>query len=271
MATRICFCIFALSLLLAIASAYDGHDHAFEFGYSGSHGPDKWGNLDPAFSACASGKKQSPINIQKNMTSLNKSLKPIVRNYKPANATLINNGFNIGVRFEEYVGNISIDSKNYSLKQMHWHLPSEHHLNGEQFAAELHLVHKGGDGSLAVVAILFKEEDADPLVSKMQEGLKELAKDTCKAEEDSVIALGTLDTKQLNKSSRKYYRYVGSLTTPPCSETVTWTILGKVRSISKEQIALLQTPVKADCKKNARPCQPLNGRKIELYDEAKDA
>ena len=68
-----------------------------EFGYSGNNGPDKWGNLDPTYSACSSGKKQSPINIQKNLTVHNKLLKPLTRNYKPANSTLMNNGFNVGV------------------------------------------------------------------------------------------------------------------------------------------------------------------------------
>ena len=70
---------------------------AIEFGYSGNNGPDKWGILDPTFSACSSGKKQSPINILKNLTVHNKLLKPLTRNYKPANSTLINNGFNVGV------------------------------------------------------------------------------------------------------------------------------------------------------------------------------
>ena len=68
-----------------------------EFGYSGNNGPDKWGNLDPTFSTCSSGKMQSPISIQKNQTVHNKLLTPLIRNYKPANSTLVNNGFNVGV------------------------------------------------------------------------------------------------------------------------------------------------------------------------------
>lgn len=262
-APEISFFIFVLALLLAInASAKDVVNSEIHFGYAGNDGPDKWGNLDPTFSACASGKKQSPINILKNMTVHNKLLKPLTRNYKPANATLVNNGFNVGLRLEEYAGEISIDGKNYELKQLHWHLPSEHRVNGERFAAELHLVHRAADNSLAVVAVLYREKHKDPFIAKIMNGLNKLDK-----HEADEVAMGTLDTKLLKKRNRKYYRYFGSLTTPPCSETVTWNILGKVRTISKEQIEDLDIPLNSNCKKNARPCQPLNGRMIEMYDD----
>ncbi|XVF55734.1 hypothetical protein PTKIN_Ptkin06aG0060700 [Pterospermum kingtungense] len=265
-ASQISFFIFVLTLLVGIASAKDVPSE-IHFGYSGNDGPDKWGNLDPTFSACASGKKQSPINVLKNLTVHNKLLKPLTRSYKPANATLVNNGFNVGLRFEEYAGEVSINGKNYELKQMHWHLPSEHRINGERFAAELHLVHRAADKSIAVVAVLYREKHADPFIAKIMHGLNKLDKEKGKAEE---VAMGTLDTRQLKRRCRKYYRYFGSLTTPPCSENVTWNILGTVRTISKEQIAALDIPLNSNCKKNARPCQPLNGRMIEMYDELSD-
>ncbi|CAL0321429.1 unnamed protein product [Lupinus luteus] len=62
-----------------------------------------------------------------------------------------------------------------------------------------------------------------------------------------------------------YYRYVGSLTTPPCKQGITWNILGKVRTLSKKQLELLKAPLDPECKHNARPIQSLNGRKIEMY------
>ncbi|XVE61480.1 hypothetical protein DITRI_Ditri06bG0043700 [Diplodiscus trichospermus] len=267
MAPQISVFLFVLTLLLGIASATDVL-RAAQFGYTGNNGPDKWGNLDPTFTACSSGKRQSPVNILKNLSVHNKQLKPLTRNYRRSiNATLVNNGFNIGLRLEEYGGELSIDGKNYALSQMHWHLPSEHHINGEQFAAELHLVHRAPDNSIAVIAVLYQEKHADPFIAKIMNGLNELSKEKYKANKVAAIPIGTLDTKQLKRSCRKYYRYVGSLTTPPCSENVTWSIPGKVRSISKEQIAALDTPLNSNCKKNARPCQPLNGRTIEMYDE----
>ncbi|KAA3463969.1 alpha carbonic anhydrase 1, chloroplastic-like [Gossypium australe] len=153
---------------------------------------------------------------------------------------------------------------------------TEHQIEGQQFAAELHLVHQAAvDGSFAVIAALYQESNVDPLICRVklvkmslldiifgyQKGLKHLGG------ENTTVPLGILNINELNRRSRKYYTYVGSLTTPPCSENVIWIILGKVMSISKEQIIALDIPLNSDCKKNARPCQPLNGREVDMYDE----
>ncbi|MFQ6669824.1 hypothetical protein Gotur_034925 [Gossypium turneri] len=252
------FIIFALSLLLGIASAIDVF-RGMEFGYSGHNGPDKWGKLNPTFSPCSTGKRQSPINIQRNLTVHNKQLKPLTRNYESVNATLVNRGYS--VRFEESPGDLWINGKNYTLQQFHWHLPAEHHIEGQRFAAELHMVHRAADNSAVVVSMLYHESKADPLFSMIMEGLKHLGK------ENTEVPLGTLNINELNRRPRKYYTYVGSLTTPPCTENVIWMILGKVMSISKEQITTLDSPLNSHCKKNARPCQPLNGREVDMYDE----
>ncbi|KAK3405790.1 hypothetical protein EUGRSUZ_K02031 [Eucalyptus grandis] len=255
----------ALALLLASASADDTGD--VKFAYAGPQGPSHWGSLSPTFAACAQGQRQSPVNLVRNATVLNKNLKPLTRDYRPANATLVNNGINIGVVYEEEVGNLSVNGKNFSLKQMHWHSPSEHSIDGIQFPAELHLVHKASDDDFAVVAVLFALGDPDPLISKIKNKLDELAEDDCSDDEESHIPLGIFDPRQIRRNTRKYYRYAGSLTTPPCSENVVWNVLGKVRSISKEQVEALKAPLPTDDKTNCRPLQPLNGRRIELYDE----
>ncbi|XP_052485421.1 alpha carbonic anhydrase 1, chloroplastic isoform X3 [Gossypium raimondii] len=238
------FIIFALSLLLGIASAIDVF-RGMEFGYSGHNGPDKWGKLNPTFSPCSTGKRQSPINIQRNLTVHNKLLKPLTRNYESANATLVNRGYSVGVsfkvRFEESPGDLWINDKNYTLQQFHWHLPAEHHIEGQRFAAELHMVHRAADNSAVVVSMLYHESKADPLFSMIMEGLKHLGK------ENTEVPLGTLNINELNRRPRKYYTYV--------------------MSISKEQITTLDSPLNSHCKKNARPCQPLNGREVDMYDE----
>lgn len=263
--------ILVLSLLIAGASTFKLDHNAPLFTYSGSTGPAKWGRLSPDYYKCSSGKVQSPVNIKKDEVVRNKKLKPLTRDYRPANATLINNGFNIGIHFEESAGVLDVDGKSYTLKQMHWHSPSEHRINGVQYPAELHLVHRSDDGNLSVVAILFKYSDhPDPLLSKVKVKVHELAKDVWAGDEEAHIPLGTLNLKQLRKRTRKYYRYIGSLTTPPCSETVIWNILGKVRCISKEQVEAIKAPLHSPYKNNSRPCQLLNGRKIELYDELDD-
>ncbi|KAI6674081.1 hypothetical protein NL676_001987 [Syzygium grande] len=234
-----------LALLLASASGTDEHVIGeAQFTYAGPQGPSHWGDLSPKFAACARGQHQSPVNIVRSATVANKNLKALTRDYRPANATLVNNGFNIGVVYEE-----------------------EHHIDGIQFPAELHLVHKASDGNFAVVAILYQFGDPDPLISKIKTQLDQLAKEACGADEEAHIPLGIFNPKQIKRNTRKYYRYVGSLTTPPCTENVTWNVLGKVRSISKEQVASLKAPLAADDKTNFRPLQPLNGRQVQLYDE----
>ncbi|PKI49346.1 hypothetical protein CRG98_030274 [Punica granatum] len=125
------FSVLAFALLLA-ASSVTSHNAQEGFSYSGAKGPSNWGHLSSKNSACSNGKTQSPVNVVKNQTVLSKSLTPLIRDYHPVNATLVNNGFSIAIVFEEEVGVLMVGNKNYSFKQMHWHTPSEHYLDGAQ-------------------------------------------------------------------------------------------------------------------------------------------
>ncbi|KAJ6864817.1 alpha carbonic anhydrase 1 [Populus alba x Populus x berolinensis] len=174
------------------------------------------------------------------------------------------------VHYEENCGALIVDGKNYTFKQMHWHSPSEHQIDGVQYAAELHVVHLSDSGAIAVVSMLYELGDADPFISKITKKLGDLAKDACAGNEEAQIPIGPLDNKLLRKNTRKYYRYIGSITSPPCTENVIWNVLGKVRTISKEQVEALKAPLGADYKQNSRPLQSLNGRKVELYNEFSD-
>ncbi|KAK9921271.1 hypothetical protein M0R45_029789 [Rubus argutus] len=268
MAPIISFSILVVALLLVGSSACIVEElKSLGFTYSGVTGPQKWASLSPHFSAC-NGKRQSPLNLAKDNVIRNRNFKPLIRNYIVLNATLYNNGFNIGVHFDGQVaGTLVIDGKNYTLKQMHWHSPSEHRINGVQYPAELHLVHLAPDNSISVVAILFRYGKDDAFLSKIKDKLTELAEEVCRRDEDAHVPLGTTDMKEFDKRTRKYWRYVGSLSSPPCTENVIWNILGKVRYISKAQIDAIKAPLGADYKNNSRPLQPLNGRKIELFNE----
>ncbi|KAF8396403.1 hypothetical protein HHK36_018022 [Tetracentron sinense] len=261
--------VIALSLSATFATLTHNEHHIAQYSYDGEIGPSKWGSLDPHFAACLTGKMQSPINIVKQEVVFNPRLEPLTRDYHPANATLINEGSHVGLHFEHDGGVLIIDGKNYTLKKMHWHSPSEHQIDGIQYPIELHLVHIANDGSISVVAILYQYGNSDPLVDQMKDHLDQLAKEVCESDEESLIPVGLMKPKHTKRKSRKYFRYIGSLTTPPCTEKVIWSILGKVRSMSKEQVALLKAPLDWGSKNNSRPEQPLNGRRIELYDELK--
>ncbi|KAJ1419554.1 Alpha carbonic anhydrase domain [Sesbania bispinosa] len=256
MALPIYLSILSIAVLALRTSAYF---YSANFSYTGRNGPDHWGSLSPSFAACSNGKAQSPVDLTESDIVMNNQLESFDRHYLPTNATLVNNFFNIGVHFEGKVGDINIDGKNYSLKQLHWHSPAEHLANGRIHEAELHLVHLTEDNNnIAVIAALYNLGDPDPLISQIEDKLVELDK-------NAHIALGTFDTEELNKRAHRYYRYVGSLTTPPCKEGVIWNILGKVRTLSKKQLELLKAPLGSEFRHNARPLQQLNGRKIEMY------
>ncbi|KAF3772918.1 Alpha carbonic anhydrase 1 [Nymphaea thermarum] len=255
-------------LLLAAATA-NAHDAHVIFGYTGSNGPDKWGSLRPEFAKCSTGKLQSPININRSEAVGNSELASLVRDYsQTANASLVDRGFNVAVKWEEDAGVLSIDDKNYTLKSMHWHTPSEHTLDGMRFPVELHLVHESDDGSISVVAILYAYGDADPFLEQFVEPFGRMANETCSEDEDVEIPVGQVKTRSMSRGTRKYYRYVGSLTTPPCTENVIWNVLGKVRQLSKDQAKMIKSPLGMAYKNNSRPLQPLNGRKVQLYNEA---
>ncbi|PSS23583.1 Alpha carbonic anhydrase [Actinidia chinensis var. chinensis] len=266
MAARIPFFSVAIALLLLHTNAANEESPYPKFGYVGDIGPEKWGSLHPEFATCSGGKLQSPIDIVTDKAVLNKQWKPLKRDYHPVNATLVNAGKNIEMQFGN-AGVLSLDDKNYTLVQMHWHTPSEHTLDGVVSDAELHLVHKASDGSLTVIAILYKIGDADPLLAKVQKQLVELAKEQCESDEEAQIPVGSFPVSKLRRNTRKYYRYIGSLTTPPCTENVIFNIFTKVRSMSKQQVEALKAPLSSTYKSNARPVQPLNGRQVELFDE----
>ncbi|XP_049360681.1 alpha carbonic anhydrase 1, chloroplastic, partial [Solanum verrucosum] len=253
-------------LLLNLISTAFGDALGVKFGYTGPVGPNGWGRLSPTYSVCSNGKSQSPINIISHNCAVNKKLKPLIMQYNHSEvATLVDNGFNVGIKYGENAGSLIVDGKTYNLKQMHWHSPSEHTIDGNRYAAELHLVHFAQDNTIAVLSILFHLGHPDPLMTKLQNKLNELARDVA-THKETQVQLGIIDTHEIRKHSHKYYSYAGSLTTPPCSEIVSWYILGKVRSISREQVEELRAPLDPTCKRNARPTQPLNGRQIQMYE-----
>ncbi|XP_052176438.1 alpha carbonic anhydrase 1, chloroplastic [Diospyros lotus] len=269
MAARVAFFVLAIAVLLvrnhAESPVIDSEAiRVADFSYGGSTGPENWGSLSPEYAACSAGKLQSPVDITTAEVVHNKALKPLKRKYFSVNATLINYGFNVAMEFGD-AGRLTINDKNYTLSRMHWHTPSEHTINGVRYDAELHLVHMADDGSHSVVAFLYKvSSDDDPILSEIQNKLVKLGEE--KAER---VEVGTFDIWKLSRNTRNYYRYHGSLTTPPCSEDVIWNVFAKVKEITKEQVLDLKAPLKSNCKDNSRPVQPLNDREIELFDELK--
>uniref|UniRef100_A0A0D9W4N4 Carbonic anhydrase n=1 Tax=Leersia perrieri TaxID=77586 RepID=A0A0D9W4N4_9ORYZ len=265
MATSAGNAIFVLLLCTFFLASLACDGGGAKFGYTGPIAPVYWGNLSANFTRCATGKQQSPINIKTSDVVRDMNMEPLHRNYTTANATLVDNIFNIALRCEDAAGAVSINGKKYRLKQMHWHSPSEHTINGQRFPLELHLVHSDDNGNITVVAFLYRFGRPDPFFSQIQDKMAELYAEGCKAEKGTPIPAGSVSLLPLRQHVHMYFRYVGSLTTPPCTENVIWNIPSRVREMTREQAAALMAPLEEGYRHNNRPTQRMNGRTVQFY------
>jgi carbonic anhydrase len=239
---------FAFAALTGTALAESPAAH---WSYHGSTGPTRWGNLEHEFTTCALGKYQSPIDIK--ASSVKKAdLAPIKFDYKPSALKIIDNGHTIQVNYDPG-STITVGTRQYQLVQFHFHRPSEEKLDGKAFDMVVHLVHRDSDGKLAVVAVLVRNGHANPLIETLWSHLP-----SDKGAEQ-VIQATQIDAAALLPSDRTYYTFAGSLTTPPCSENVTWFVLRNPVEFSGQEIARFAKLYPM----NARPVQPLNGRVVE--------
>ncbi|MDD5156887.1 carbonic anhydrase [Sulfurimonas sp.] len=226
--------------------------HATHWGYTGHAGPENWGLLSDEHKLCKDGKSQSPINITKSVTVQAHSLEEIGFDYKTSISSVINNGHTIQVNFDEG-SSITVDEIKFPLIQFHFHTPSENQINGEHFPLEGHFVHATKDGSLAVVALMFEDGLENPFLKKVW------AKMPKKGGEKESLDIPASEVNALLPKDKGYYRFDGSLTTPPCSEGVRWMVLKNYTTISKEQTKEFLDLFEHN---NNRPIQPINARKV---------
>jgi len=255
------FIAFALILFIAGVRTQEVDDER-EFEYKeGPKGPEHWGELKEEWKACGSGTQQSPIDVVKRNAIISPNLGTLHRIYHPANATLVNRGHDIMVNWSEGAGSVEIKGKRFTLKQCHWHTPAEHTIDRKQHPLEIHLVHQAVDGEIAVIGIIYEFGRPDTFLAELRDAIMAIAH-----MEPPVKPLGMVDPYDIKFDSRKYYRYMGSLTTPPCTEGVIWNVIDEVRTVSEYQVRALKEAVHDGYEKNARPIQPLNGRIVGLYD-----
>ncbi|MEK8045327.1 carbonic anhydrase [Ideonella margarita] len=225
-----------------------GHDHAAHWAYGGETGPESWGKMKPEFKTCAIGQRQSPIDIR---GGIQVQLPAIQFDYHTSGFSVIDNGHTVQVNLP--AGNaITVNGRRYDLLQFHFHRPSEERVNGKQFDMVAHLVHKDPEGRLAVVAVLLERGSAQGVIQAVWNSLplekgEELA---------SPVAI---DLNQLLPEDKRYYTYMGSLTTPPCSEGVLWLVMKQPVQLSLDQIGIFARLYPM----NARPIQPNSGRLIK--------
>ena len=248
-----------MGIVSATAHAPDGHGaspaeaiahatHVAHWSYGGEGGPAEWGKLRPDFSTCAKGQRQSPIDIR---GGVKVDLEPIKFNYRATGFNVLDNGHTVQANLG-YGNSIEVAGRRYDLVQFHFHRPSEERINGRQFDMVAHLVHKDPEGRLAVVAVLMDQGKQHPMVQLVWNSLP-LEKN------DELQSPVPLDMNLLLPEDRRYYTYMGSLTTPPCSEGVLWLVLKQPAQLSAEQLAVFTKLYPM----NARPIQQASGRMVK--------
>ncbi len=220
-----------------------GNAQAANWGYEGNHGPEHWGEFA---SECAQGKNQSPINIQ---SATQAELTKLQLDYKGKVVALTNNGHTLQTSLEGE-NSLFVDGKNFYLKQFHFHTPSENHVDGKSYPMEAHYVHADEQGNLAVVAVFFEQGGTNSALASLLEQVPE--------KDNNVTIRAPFDASALIPSDKDYYRFNGSLTTPPCSEGVRWLVIKEPQTISVQQIEKFEKAMG----ENNRPVQPLNARTI---------
>jgi carbonic anhydrase len=270
--------ISCLSLLFVLGGVSYAHTTTgAAWSYSGETGPKVWGTLAPAFKACAIGKQQSPININTHQATPVKNEDLDIDYHTTASFSIvsngttqlnidghkeiINDGHTLQVNFPatNKVEFLKVQQQSYRLLQFHIHTPSENHVNGKSFPLEIHFVNQGNNGKIAVVGVFVKP-------GKANVGIETLLKNLPATQGKPRAVVGVkLDVLSLLPKNESYYNFPGSLTTPPCTEGLQWFVMANPIEASSQQIAELKKAL--PLANNARPVQPLNGRKVWWFSE----
>jgi carbonic anhydrase len=234
--------------LALVSSSVLADGHGPHWGYAGAESAENWGKLSPEFGLCSTGKNQSPIDVNNTIDS---KLAPISFKYQANANEVINNGHTIQVNVAAG-SDMVFNGNTYHLKQFHFHAPSENLIDGKSYPFEAHLVHADDKGNLAVIGVMFKIGEANKTITDIW------AKMPDKADGKNPLDVA-INAMSLLPKQRSYYRFNGSLTTPPCTEGVTWILMKHPVTISQEQVDQFSKVMGVA---NNRPVQPVNARPV---------
>lgn len=239
-----------LACIAAIPTVITSQDlHSQHWAYEGREGPAEWGKLDSSFATCSMGHVQSPIDIKGATVA---DLPALKFDYKTVPLNIVDNGHTVQITYPAG-SSLTVGARTYALQQIHFHHPSEEQINGRATDMVAHFVHSDSEGHLAVVAVLLKQGAENAQLAVVWKNIPS-------TKEKAVTVPGVqVNMTNLLPSDHGYYTFAGSLTTPPCSEGVTWFVLKQPTSISASEIAVFAKLYP----KNARPVQPLNARKLQ--------
>ncbi|MFA9438904.1 carbonic anhydrase [Uliginosibacterium sp. sgz301328] len=216
--------------------------------YEGDTGPEAWARLSGEYATCARGQRQSPIDLR---DAIKVDQEPLRIDYRPSAFTIVDSGRNIDIDLAAG-STLKVMGRTYVLTGVHFHHPSEERVNGQSFDMTAHLVHRDAEGRVAVLAILLKAGKPNDAVQTLWNNLP-LEKNQPYQPETP------LDITRLMPAEQGYFSYMGSLTTPPCTEGVLWLVMKQPVDISREQIDIFTRFYR----NNARPIQSTNDRIIK--------
>ncbi|MFI9402911.1 carbonic anhydrase [Nocardia sp. NPDC052316] len=253
----------ATALLLAAACGDEPKSHSHDPVSAAAHaaphwdydaeGPDHWADLDHDYLTCKSGHEQSPIDLPSH-TRLDPAEHITLDYGSVPTLRLVDNGHTVQANLQAGNGNrLVVGAVPYELTQFHFHLPSEHTVDGSGTAMELHLVHKSSAGKLAVLGVLLEAVDAPSAFDEI------LLTAPTTVDAETIVETPT-DLRALLPADLDQFRYQGSLTTPPCSEGVSWTVLEHPVPVATAGVDRFRTLFPH----SNRPTQPLNGRPVTL-------
>lgn len=241
----------ALAAGLAFTAASAHAQWRTPWSYSGTRGPAHWASLDPEYAACG-GKQQSPIDIR---VATKANLPPLKFDFRNGPLEIVNNGYT-AVRVDYARGNgnsLLVGDTRYELTQFHFHHPSEEEIHGRAYAMVIHFMFRSNDGKVAGVAVLVHAGRSNPTVARLWKYMPRSAGNP------HTIPGVEINPASLLPRDMAYYKYMGSITAPPCTEGVTWFVLKTPVSVSPAQIAAFAKFYRHD----VRPVQPLDGRVVQ--------
>lgn len=224
---------------------------AVEWGYAENNAPEHWGALSPDYKTCDSGTQQSPINITQAIER--KAKQKIAIHYKVSPHDVVFNGHTVQVNTIDKDDYVILDQQKYFLQQFHFHTPSENQIHSKSFPLELHFVNANAQGKLSVLSVMF-------VLGRENTEWNKFWADLSNKENDDKVLSRPINLDKLLPKQRDYYRTMGSLTTPPCTEGVNWIIFEQPITISNTQLNELKTLLHHHA--NNRPVQPTNGRLV---------
>jgi carbonic anhydrase len=232
-------------------------------------GPTAWGGIDASFEQCRGGESQSPVDLT---GAAEADLPDLEFDYPETSLVVENTGHVIEARLpEDSDHTLTIGDDEYRLVQFHFHAPSEHAVDGERYAAEVHLVHESEDGELAVVGVVMHPTGGGStrIVDVVVEAAPEEAGDEAELDVERSPAGLLSALGETIVFGPPYYTYPGSLTTPGCTEGVRWIVMLAILPTSQETVDRLHEliagfPGYDGYENNSRPLEPLNGRVIEF-------